>query len=119
MNLMELEKIEQAPKEVHDYINWLEETLEIPISIVSVVTDKSKIKNLSKGIERQLGEVIVKHYNPEDSLEFSDGASSAGSASVASPEASAKAGSSGATSAEPISVPLAINSACNPSRTAV
>ena len=25
-----------------------------PISIVSVVTDKSKIKNLSKGIERQL-----------------------------------------------------------------
>ena len=45
-----------------------------PISIVSVVTDKSKIKNLSKGIERQLGEVIVKHYNPEDSLEFSDGA---------------------------------------------
>ena len=43
-----------------------------PISIITVVTDKSKIKNLSKGIERQLGDVIVKHYNPEDSVEFSN-----------------------------------------------
>jgi hypothetical protein len=43
-----------------------------PISIISVITDKKKIKNLSKGIERQLGEVIIKQYNPEDSVEFSD-----------------------------------------------
>ena len=43
-----------------------------PISIVTVVTDKTKIKNLSKGIERHLGDVVVKHYNPEDSMEFSN-----------------------------------------------
>ena len=43
-----------------------------PISIITVVTDKSKVKNLAKGIERQLGDVVVKHYNPEDSIEFSN-----------------------------------------------
>jgi len=45
-----------------------------PISIISIVTDKTKVKNLSKGIERQLGEVVVKTYNPEDSTEFSNDA---------------------------------------------
>ncbi|WP_440909300.1 PilN domain-containing protein [Candidatus Pelagibacter sp.] len=42
-----------------------------PISIVTIVTDKTKVKNLSKGIERQLGDVVVKVFNPEDSMEFS------------------------------------------------
>ena len=45
-----------------------------PISIITIVTDKSKVKNLSKGIERQLGDVVVKVYNPEDSMEFSNDA---------------------------------------------
>ena len=45
-----------------------------PISIITIVTDKSKVKNLSKGIERQLGDVVVKVFNPEDSMEFSSDA---------------------------------------------
>ena len=45
-----------------------------PISIITIVTDKSKVKNLSKGIERQLGDVVVKVFNPEDSMEFSNDA---------------------------------------------
>ena len=45
-----------------------------PISIITIVTDKPKVKNLSKGIERQLGDVVVKVYNPEDSMEFSNDA---------------------------------------------
>ena len=45
-----------------------------PINIVTVVTDKIKTKNISKGIERQLGDVVVNIYNPEDSIEFSDDA---------------------------------------------
>ena len=45
-----------------------------PISIVTIVTDKIKVKNLSKGIERQLGDVVVKVFNPEDSMEFSNDA---------------------------------------------
>ena len=45
-----------------------------PISIVTIVTDRSKVKNLSKGIERQLGDVVVKVFNPEDSMEFSNDA---------------------------------------------
>ena len=45
-----------------------------PISIITVVTDKSKVKNLSKGIERQLGDVVVKVFNPEDSMDFSNDA---------------------------------------------
>ena len=45
-----------------------------PISIITIVTDKPKFKNLSKGIERQLGDVVVKVYNPEDSMEFSNDA---------------------------------------------
>ena len=43
-----------------------------PISVITIVTDKTKIKNLSKGIERQLNDIVVKVYNPEDMLEFSD-----------------------------------------------
>ena len=43
-----------------------------PISVITIVTDKGKIKNLSKGIERQLNDIVVKVYNPEDMLEFSD-----------------------------------------------
>ncbi len=42
MNLMELEKLSDAPKELHDYISWLEETLETPISIVSVGPDREQ-----------------------------------------------------------------------------
>ena len=45
-----------------------------PISIITIVTDKPKVKNLSKGIERQLGDVVVKIFNPEDSMEFSNDA---------------------------------------------
>ena len=45
-----------------------------PISIVTIVTDKPKVKNLSKGIERQLGDVVVKVFNPEDSMDFSNDA---------------------------------------------
>ena len=45
-----------------------------PISIITIVTDKPKVKNLSKGIERQLGDVVVKVYNPEDSMDFSNDA---------------------------------------------
>ena len=45
-----------------------------PISVITIVTDKTKVKNLSKGIERQLGDVAVKVFNPEDSMEFSNDA---------------------------------------------
>ena len=36
MDLMQLESLADAPKEVHSYIAWLEDKLETPISIVSV-----------------------------------------------------------------------------------
>jgi len=42
VNLMKLEKIEDAPKEVHQYIKWLEKELETPISIVSVGPDRKQ-----------------------------------------------------------------------------
>ena len=42
MNLMQLQDIKDAPKEVHEYINWLEETLEVPIKIVSVGPDRKQ-----------------------------------------------------------------------------
>ena len=45
-----------------------------PISVVTIVTDRTKTKNISKGIERQLGDVVVKNYNPEDTIEFSNDA---------------------------------------------
>ena len=43
-----------------------------PISLVQVVTDKSQIKNLFKGLEKQLGEIVIKTYDPEESITFSD-----------------------------------------------
>ena len=43
-----------------------------PISLVNVVTDKNKIKNLFTGLEKQLGEIVVKTYDPEESILFSD-----------------------------------------------
>ena len=42
MNLMNLQKLSEAPKSVHDYIAWLEEVLEKPISIVSVGPDRKQ-----------------------------------------------------------------------------
>lgn len=41
-NLMELEKLSDAPMAVHKYISWLEDTLKIPISIVSVGPDRKQ-----------------------------------------------------------------------------
>ena len=42
MNLMELENLSDAPKAVHNYITFLEEVLETPISIVSVGPDRKQ-----------------------------------------------------------------------------
>jgi len=42
MNLMELDKLSDAPDAVHNYISWLENILEIPISIVSVGPDRKQ-----------------------------------------------------------------------------
>ena len=42
MNLMELDNISEAPEAVHSYISWLEKTLEVPISIVSVGPDRKQ-----------------------------------------------------------------------------
>ena len=42
MDLMQLENLSQAPKAVHDYITWLEDVLETPISIVSVGPDRKQ-----------------------------------------------------------------------------
>jgi adenylosuccinate synthase len=42
MDLMELEDISDAPKAVHNYITWLEDVLETPISIVSVGPDRKQ-----------------------------------------------------------------------------
>ena len=42
MNLMELTSLKDAPKEVHEYINWLEEILETPITIISVGPDRKQ-----------------------------------------------------------------------------
>ena len=41
-NLMELNDLSEAPKEVHDYIKYLEEKLNIPIKIVSVGPDRKQ-----------------------------------------------------------------------------
>jgi len=41
-----------------------------PISLIHVVTDKSQTKNLFVGLEKQLGEVVVKLYDPEESITF-------------------------------------------------
>jgi adenylosuccinate synthase len=42
MDLMQLENLSDAPKAVHDYIAWLEDVLETPISIVSVGPDRKQ-----------------------------------------------------------------------------
>ena len=42
MDLMQLESLSQAPKEVHNYIAWLEEVLKTPITIVSVGPDRKQ-----------------------------------------------------------------------------
>jgi adenylosuccinate synthase len=42
MNLMNLNKIEEAPKEVHDYIAYLENELNVPIKILSVGPDRKQ-----------------------------------------------------------------------------
>ena len=39
---MQLENLADAPKEVHDFIAWLEDVLETPISIVSVGPDRKQ-----------------------------------------------------------------------------
>jgi adenylosuccinate synthase len=42
MDLMKLENLSLAPKSVHEYISWLEEVLETPITIVSVGPDRNQ-----------------------------------------------------------------------------
>ena len=42
MDLMQLENLSEAPKAVYDYISWLEDVLETPISIVSVGPDRKQ-----------------------------------------------------------------------------
>ncbi|MEC9208807.1 MAG: adenylosuccinate synthase [Bacteroidota bacterium] len=42
MNLMELDNLSNAPQTVHNYITWLEEVLETPITIVSVGPDREQ-----------------------------------------------------------------------------
>ena len=42
MNIMELESLSDAPQELHKYIAWLEEVLEVPISIISVGPDRKQ-----------------------------------------------------------------------------
>ena len=39
---MELENLSDAPKEVHDYISYLEDELKIPIKIISVGPDRKQ-----------------------------------------------------------------------------
>ncbi|MBG65773.1 MAG: adenylosuccinate synthase [Flavobacteriales bacterium] len=41
-NLMEIESLSEAPKELHKYIKWLEKELELPIKIVSVGPDRKQ-----------------------------------------------------------------------------
>ena len=43
-----------------------------PISLITVATNKSKTKNLFIGLEKQLGEVVIKNYDPEESVTFND-----------------------------------------------
>ena len=42
MNIMELESLSDAPQELHKYVAWLEEVLEVPISIISVGPDRKQ-----------------------------------------------------------------------------
>ena len=41
-DLMKLDNLSDAPKEVHNYISWLEDILEVPISIISVGPDRKQ-----------------------------------------------------------------------------
>ena len=41
-DLTKLSSLNEAPKELHDYINWLEKELEVPITIVSVGPDRKQ-----------------------------------------------------------------------------
>ncbi len=41
-NIMNLENLKDAPQQLHNYIEWLEKTLEIPIQIVSVGPDRKQ-----------------------------------------------------------------------------
>ena len=69
------EIFERLGSQIKQYLVEYETKYEFdPISIISIITDRKKIKNVSKGIERQLGDVLVKTYDPEDSIEFSDDA---------------------------------------------
>ena len=69
------EIFERLGSQIKQYLVEYETKYEFdPISIISIITDRKKIKNVSKGIERQLGDVVVKTYDPEDSIEFSDDA---------------------------------------------
>ena len=43
-----------------------------PISVLNIITDKAKIHNFSIGLERQLGEIIIKQFDPKDTFDFSD-----------------------------------------------
>ena len=43
-----------------------------PISVLNIITDKTKIHNFSIGLERQLGEIIIKQFDPKDTFDFSD-----------------------------------------------
>ena len=39
---MEISDLNEAPKEVHDYIKYLENQLEVPIKIISVGPDRKQ-----------------------------------------------------------------------------
>jgi len=41
-NLMEISSLDEAPKEVHDYIDYLEKKLAVPIKIISVGPDRKQ-----------------------------------------------------------------------------
>ena len=43
-----------------------------PISLITVATDKTKTNNLFVGLEKQLGELVIKSYDPEESVTFGD-----------------------------------------------
>ena len=42
-----------------------------PISVLNIITDKSNIKNFSKGLERQLGDIFIKQFDPKEIFDFS------------------------------------------------
>ena len=41
-----------------------------PISVLNIITDETKIHNFSIGLERQLGEIIIKQFHPKIHLIF-------------------------------------------------